>query len=257
MPRKALPRSPYLNSRFAAAMEEFGIAFKKSSRTKHKGNRGRAREASLAQFFQERLPKVFAVVEGEVVDLNGAVSPQLDLMFYNQTDNFPFEVQGSHILPAEALLASVEVKSKLDNGELKKSVAAAKRLRSLQPYGRALSGTNVGSTPNNATVARYYHCIFAYDSNLAKKNWMKKEYARILKHAGTQHLIDAVYVLNKGLLNIPARNGQAEDGKGAAITNFYFSILNFIRRENDRRKDTPYKRYVTHPTRAWTKLTPS
>jgi hypothetical protein len=255
MGRRSLPRSPFLNTRFGAAVEEFGIALKKSSAIVHRGNKGSSREESLRQFFRERIPKAYAVTEGEVVDLNGSVSPQLDLMFYNQSINFALSADQSSILPAEALLASVEVKTLLNKAEIDKSIIAAKKLRQLRPYDRALGGADVGDSPPKVKIARYYHCLFAYGSDLSEKDWMNREAERIRALCGSQHLIDAVYVLNRGLLNITANIGRLEDDRGGAISNFYFSILNFIQRENNRRAETPFDRYVTHATKAWSTLT--
>ena len=65
---------------------------------------------------------------------------------------------------------------------------------------------------------------------------------------------DGYYILNRGLLNIAANIGMPEDANGGAITNFYFSILNFVQRESKRRKATPYYHYVTHQNRSWSKL---
>ena len=192
------------------------------------------------------------MAEGEVVDLYGRTSPQMDLMFFDRGINFALNADRTSILPAEALLATVEVKSLLNQAEISKSVEAARKLRMLKPFGKPLGGTNVGSfTDKNA---RYYHCVFAYDSDLAADDWLEKEAKRFFNSCKDDHLIDAVYVVERGLLNISYRIGQREDANGGAITNFYFSILNFIQREAGRRDKTPYDRYVTPPTKAWLKL---
>jgi hypothetical protein len=253
MGRRPLPRSPFLNRRFAVAVEEFGLALKRTSDITRRGDKGEAREDPLREFFRRRLPTGFAVAKGEVVDLNGGVSPQLDLMFYDRSANFALNAEDTQILPAEALLASIEVKSKLNKAEIDKSVKAARLLRCLEPYGRPLGGADIGNAPQKINIARYYHCVFAYDTDLSDNDWMSKEFERILSLGGQDHLIDAVYVLNRGLLNIPGRRGLSEDAQGGAITNFYFSILNFMQRENNRRRETPYYRYVTHATK-WSKL---
>ena len=253
MARTPLPRTPTLNPKFSAAVQEFGIALKNSSVITHRGNKGSSREESLRKFFRERLPTAYTVAEGEVVDLMGEVSPQLDLIFYDNSTNFSFHAEQTQILPAEALLASVEVKSRLTGQEIEKSVNAARKLRKLQPFGRPLGGTDIGKKPAQ-NIARYFHCVFAYETDLAEANWMMNEYARVKSECNSDHLIDVVYVLNRGVFNIPAKIGKLEDEHGGAITNFYFSILNFILRESTRRARTPFERYVTHATKAWTRF---
>jgi hypothetical protein len=243
-----------LNGRFSAAVQEFGIALKKTSSIQHRGNKGSSREEHLRAFFRERLPTNYAIAEGEVVDLNGQTSPQLDIMFYDQSVDFALAAGTTQILAAEALLSSIEVKSKLTTAEIEKSVVAARRLRTLQPHGRPLGGTDIGDKEDKMKVARYFHCIFAYDTDLSESQWMSREADRFNAVCGNDHVIDAVYVLNRGLLNIAANVGMPEDTNGGAITNFYFSILNFVQRESKRRKATPYYHYVTHQNRNWSKL---
>ena len=252
--RVRVPRSPFLNSRFGAAVQEFGIALTKTSSIQHRGNKGASREEELRKFFRERLPTNFAVAEGEVVDLVGQTSPQLDMMFYDQSVNFALVAGTTQILPAEALLSSIEVKSMLTKAEIEKSVIAARKLRQLQPYGRQLGGLDVGDNATKIKLARYFHYIFAYDSDLSSDRWMFNEANRFGSFCGDDHLIDGVYVLNRGYLNIPGKVGLAENADGNAITNFYFSVMNFIQREAARRRITPYYRYVTHPFNAWINL---
>jgi hypothetical protein len=254
MPKQKLPRNSFLNDRFGAALREFGVALVKSDAIKHRGNKGSSREESLRSFFRERLPSRYAVVQGEVVDLRGQTSPQLDVLFFDQSQNFALVADTSHILPAEALLASIEVKSKLTKAEIEKSAAAAELLRKLQPFGRNLAGTDIGDLASRMSVARYFHCVFAYDTDLATDNWSNREAERFKTLCGDTHAIDAVYVLDRGLLNIPHKTGMIEDSEGGAITNFYFSILNFLQREGGRRAATPFDRYVTHASKSWSKL---
>jgi hypothetical protein len=252
--RRRLPRTPFLNVRFSAAIKEFGTALKNSSLIVHRGNKGGEREEALRQFFRERMPANYSIVEGEVVDLNGQASPQLDVMFYDQSINFALVSGLTNVLPAEALLASIEVKSILTKGEIEKSVNAARKLRALRPYDRDLGGVDVGDSGGRVKLARYYHCLFAYDTDLAEQGWLSKEGARLFSGCGTDHVIDAVYVLNRGLINLTRKGGMLENESGGAIMNFYFSILNFIQRESPRRRETPFGRYVTHATQTWTTL---
>ena len=119
----------------------------------------------------------------------------MDLMFYDRMQNFAFSTDAISVLPAEALLASIEVKSTLSSTELNKSVAAA----------------------------------------------------RAFKACGDEHLIDAIYVRNRGLINLTHKIARLEDEDGGAVAAFYFSMLNFIQREGARRRATPYERYTDPP----------
>lgn len=251
-----LPRSPFLNARFKAAVGEFGTALLKTGSISNPGNKGSAREEALRKFFGERLPAKYAVAEGEVVDLNGKNSPQLDIMFYDQSTNFTLNSESTNILPAEALLASIEVKSSLNAAVVMQCVESAKKLRSIKPYNKTLGGKDVGKLgKNNGKIARYYHCLFSYGTDLEDKNWIVSESRRFKQICAGEHVIDCIYVLNRGIINLSSNMFRLEDEDGGAITSFYFSILNFIERENRRRPAVPVERYVTQASKAWMRLT--
>lgn len=249
---KKLPRSPYLNPAFSAAVKEFGIELIKTSAIKHRGNKGSEREKVLRDFFTERLPNRFAVTEGEIVDLYGNTSPQMDLIFYDQGVDFALNSGSTSILPAEAVLATIEVKSALNSTEVCSCVSAAKKLRNLKPHGKKLAGKDIGNSESRK--ARYLHCVFAYDSDIQCSNWLNSEGARFIAQCNGEHLIDSVYVVDRGIINIKDKIGRVEDDEGGAITNFYFSVLNFLQREAGRRKETPFERYTKSATAAWKKL---
>ncbi len=237
---------PVVNNRFAAALHRFGAAFLETSAVTHTGIKGTKREDALRVFIAERLPTRYGVATGEVVDQFNTSSPQLDVLVFDQTRNFSFSEGTGHVLPAEALLASIEVKSKLSAEEVKKSCIAARKLRALRPFKADLGGRDIGAGVQAKKCARYLHCLFAYDTDLNDKAWIKHEAARFQQHQNSdEHLIDLVYVLKRGVLNMNGNRGRLEDDTGCAITTFYFTILNFIEREGHRRPDTPYQEYAS------------
>jgi hypothetical protein len=189
------------------------------------------------------------------VDQFNTVGPQLDVLVFDQTRDFSFSDGTIHILPAEALLVSIEVKSKLDANEVRRSCDAARRLRTLRPFKLPLAGRDIGTGNESKTLARYLHCVFAYESDLVEDTWLQSEAKRFRSNgADSEHLIDNVYVLNRGLLNLSYNRGRVEDANGSAITSFYFSLLNFIEREGNRRKETPYQEYASLLSGTWISL---
>lgn len=195
------------------------------------------------------LPGKYQVTSGIVVDTYNKHSPQLDVLIFDQTEDFPFSAaadKGVGVLAAEALLASVEVKSRLTAQEIEKSCRAAKNLRALRPYGKALIGADVGDKNMSEKRARYYHSIFAFDTDLVGSGWPDNELKRLRDHINAdEHLIDAIYVFKKGIINIMACKVMREDESGSAIAAYYFSLLNFIQREGRRRAPTPYPDYAS------------
>jgi hypothetical protein len=255
-PRPRPKPVPVVNNRFSAALARFGAALLETSAIASTTSKGTKREDEFRRFLAERLPSKYGVTNGGIVDLLNQASPQLDALVFDQSRNFAFSggEQDVKVLPAEALLVSIEVKSKLDAGEVMKSCAAAQKLRKFKPYRMPLAGSNVGKNVESKQ-ARYLHCIFAYDTDLSETTWLQNESRRFHTHgASGEHLIDCVYVLKRGLINFTSNSGRLEDAEGSAVTSFYFSILNFIQRENKRREDTPYSEYASLLSGKWISL---
>lgn len=243
------------NNRFAAALKRLGASLLASSADTHMGVRGENREGSFREFVAGRLPTRYGVASGLVVDQFNTASPQLDVLIYDQTRDFSFSDGDIHVLPAEALLVSIEVKSRLTSTVVGEVCEAARKLRMLKPHKISLGGTDVGLSEKALKPARYLHCVFAYETDLVPGNWLKGEAERFRRSTGDgEHLVDSVYVLGRGLLNLTAGRGRFEDDHGSAITSFYFSMLNFIQREGRRRRETSYQDYASLLSGKWESL---
>lgn len=241
--------TPTFDNGFQAAVLRFTAEFVNSDVVKHAGSKGTAREQPLKEFLSAHLPQAFEVRKGEVADVYDMRSPELDLIVFDRFRNFPFFGGESHIvLPCEALLASVEVKSLLTLDEIKSSFRVAERLYALRPFKKKVA-TRSGSGKQAKKGARFFHTIFAYDSDLSSDGWLDAEYRRLttnvaLTDDGTP-TIERVYVLNRGLIDLSNKQGLSEEpGKGTALMYFYMHLLNFLSRENARRKPVPYMEYA-------------
>ena len=217
--RRAYP-IPVLESGFKASMHELAAGFLRNEDFHHALSKGEGREVPVQDLFRRYLPQAFAVEKGEVVDLDGNSGPQLDLMIFDGMRNFAFQKGPSKILPAEALLVSVEVKSLLTKSEISSSLEACRRLKRLRPFRKELWATRrrKGASADDQK-ARFFHCIFAYDSDLKHEGWLEAEYHRIAtvgRQLGIEPtLIDRVYVANRGLINTAEHYGVVEQpGKG-------------------------------------------
>lgn len=242
---------PVFENRFQSALHTFAGMLLETAPVDHTGLKGGAREHGLADFFAGRLPGRYKVISGVAVDTYNEQSPQLDVMIFDSTKDFPFldsQKVGAGVLAAEALLASVEVKSVLTAQELEKSCTAARALRRLKPFGKKLAGQDIGNADETSKQnrARYHHSIFAFDSDLIAEDWLKKETGRLrrFEERPDEHLIDAIYVFKRGLINPRSDKGIPDDEGGVAIMAYYFALLNFLQREGARRGPTPYGDYA-------------
>jgi hypothetical protein len=256
--RRGVQPTQAFGESFEAAVRQLAVQFLQSDRFKHAATKGSEREAPVRDLFAQHLPSRFTVTQGEVVDLRDEHSPQLDVMIYDSSENFAFYSGHSAILPAEALLASIEVKSLLTRKEIRKSIIAAKKLKDLKPFKRPVAAPRKDGEAADSRV-RYFHCIVAYHTDLSAENWMGEEFKRYCEEAAILNsphwIVDRIYVPNHGLLNPDSAVGLSEEkDSGDALLHFYMNTLNFLLRENARRQTTPYLSYAGRLTRNWKHL---
>ncbi|PVY40901.1 DUF6602 domain-containing protein [Pontibacter virosus] len=246
------------NTKFAGAVYDIVGKFVKTKVINHGLTKGEEREDPLIEFFKDNLPNTYSVVKGEVVDKRNNSSQQMDVMIYDNARNIPFYSGGHFILPAEALLASIEIKSKLTQEETRKILKSVNTLKALKPFGQPVDISKRQRTVEEKVTCRYFHTVFAYDTDLADSDWAKKEVERIRRIATEEKidptLIDRVFVLNKGLLNPVDSIIKESKDNAESLLYFYMNLLNFIQRENNRRQTVPYLDYAGKLSKGWTKI---
>jgi hypothetical protein len=245
-----------LGSRFEAGLLELEAGFLKNDALRHSGSKGTNRENVLSDFLESNLPSRYGISRGEAIDIKDNVSPQLDILIYDKTRSKPFLSEENTVIPIEALLASIEVKSNLTSQEIEKSVVAAAKLRGLRPFGEAGRAKNFEK--NNPRTARVFHCLFAYKSDLAPgEDQLTREFKRISEALKTRSIsfdcIDRVYVMGCGMIHLENQKGLSEKS-GHGLMAFYLHLLNFIDRESSRRADVPYLDYFGRESKTWIKL---
>lgn len=247
--------SPPLGKSIQSATLQFAADFLKSDSFKHGATKGAEREGPIQEFLRHRLPSAFRVDKGEVVDLLGNTSPQADALVSDGLRNFPLVDGDSVILPAEALLVVVEVKSLLNRGEVENILKAAQRFKDLKPFKQPIvpmrrRGIKAAGGP------RIFYTVFAYKTDLAEPEWAKREHDRFREVAAAFALplqsVDRVYVANRGLLDVGGERGFEESGTvGSGLLQFYMHMLGFLLRENGRRDPAPYLEYAGRMAGGW------
>jgi hypothetical protein len=98
----------------------------------HYGERGRIAEEIIKGVLTRTLPKRFSIGTGVIFSSDGQVSSQTDIVIYDNFHNSPLLSEfGSCVFPVETVYATVEVKSVLTKRELRDSMDAIMRLRSV------------------------------------------------------------------------------------------------------------------------------
>ena len=127
------------------------------------------------------------------------------------------------------------------------------KVRALRPYcrdwGRYRGHAKADQGP------RYFSSIFAYDTDIVADDWGAKEANRIRKviaKSGShpEHL-DRVAVLSRGLI-LPADGLTVSHQKDQRVLGtWFFSLINFLTREANRREQFPWPDYEPREGRSW------
>lgn len=195
-----------LQNIFDSVAEKLRIDFKNaSSQIDHKGSKGKVREAEIVDtFFREYLPKNVEIINGgEIVSTDGQTSNECDILV-NDVIHCPIflDKTGFRIMPIECVYGVFEVKSKLDTKELKDSYD---KINKLKKFPKIAYEPQMGQVKNYIKLydqeLEYFPTvgfIFAYDSIDLFELKIKLE--EIQKGEALEHRIDAVWVLNKGMI---------------------------------------------------------
>jgi hypothetical protein len=109
----------------------------------HPGEVGAAREFFVESVLKRFLPRDVVIGRGEIVDGGGGRSRQQDLLLYRS--NFPIidSLAGAHLYLAEGVLATIEVKSSLDDQGIRQATENIASVREL-----TLSYVGLGEPPH-------------------------------------------------------------------------------------------------------------
>jgi Domain of unknown function (DUF6602) len=135
----------------------------------HAGLKGTAAEEILAEFLRERLPASLGVTAGQVVDRDGNLSKQVDVVIFDATRTpklFTSPGQSWDVVPAEGVLAVIEVKMHLTAADIPSVLANAAAVLDLRRD--AYIGPPIprfhahGNTYSELPIC---YCLFAFESD--------------------------------------------------------------------------------------------
>ncbi len=99
----------------------------------HHGLAGGVRETLVSELLEPLLPEGFRIGSGKVIDANGLLSAETDVIIYNKNKFSPLmmDVQ-TGVYPIESVYYCIEVKTTVTSTEIKSSIKKAEKLRKLQ-----------------------------------------------------------------------------------------------------------------------------
>lgn len=243
------------------AEDDLWTDFERARELHQSGDVGSAREGALGQFLTAQLPGRFTVADGEIIDAHKNRTGQTDLFIFDGSATRPLQVfpNRSVLLSAEAVLATVEVKSTLTEPEVDKAIRGIERVHGLRPWGDPWLPPRQGE-PADDRRARVFTSVFAYQSSLAAAPWAERELKRFRGRAKAcgrpVESVDRLVVLNRGMI-LPAPGRVAEPGEERGVLGlWFFSLINFLAREVQRRKPFPWDRYEARAPDIWKQVAP-
>lgn len=118
-----------LRNAISVAADRMRALYELAGGIDHKGEKGLFREYFVAELIRPLLVHHFDLGTGIVVDRRGCESRQTDVLIYDRRLMPPILASGNHgIYPIDAVLATIEVKSTLENKHLSSAVDAARCL---------------------------------------------------------------------------------------------------------------------------------
>ncbi|MDQ8738246.1 DUF6602 domain-containing protein [Paenibacillus sp. LHD-38] len=180
----------------------------------HKGNKRSNVENIIRDFLKEYLPPSNRIGQGEIVDTDGKVSNQTDIIITNEYH--PFINENLHA-PARFFIEGVscvgEVKSILNSADLIEILKNCKKFKELKI---TFDGGTEIRMPQNSDVDRYVkrrpYFLFAFESQLTLETIKNKidEYNQENNIRYTEQ-IDGIFLLDRGyIINVA-------DGEGSIV----------------------------------------
>lgn len=268
MPRSSRRQNESVSAVLRSAESDLQSTFSKSALTRHSGSKGNARAVEVAKFLQSRLPTAYGVeCQGEAVDFLDRRSGEIDIIIYDKSRNTVLS-QNPLWVPAEAVLACIEVKSRLTKAELVKTFNAMKLLTDLRPFGSHFLLGNVdpddksltpsGKQHKKSVDSRCFRTLFAYDSDLSQDAWLLNEWARVQaaasECASPVTALDRILVMGRGLITPAAKAGTENVAFASVFHQWFIHLANFLERENGRRPPLDWQKYTKKKIPGWVEL---
>ncbi|MEU7696627.1 DUF6602 domain-containing protein [Microbispora hainanensis] len=196
---------PNIADMFRALERQLQVALDKSRAAfRHRGIKGSLVEDEIRTFLSEHLPRSSNVGTGEVIDITGTRSGQLDVIICGEDQPFRFETNEAGLYIVEGVTAVGEVKSVLTTGELAKAIKSGSQFKQL----RVLHDKTDYFEAKESDYKRFHNCppyfVVAFDCEVVKETLLERLSLMPLASSPRPHgvdlsPIDAVFILGKGV----------------------------------------------------------
>ena len=134
---------------------------------RHSGNKGSGVEQEVRAFLREWFPPTYQIGHGEVIDTNGMISGQLDVVVTNEHHPSIQEEAGAAQFMIEGVACAAEVKTTLTSDGLRKAIDSCEKFKKLTAL---FKPEDTVSVFNQADLQRYVKkrpfFVFAMESEI-------------------------------------------------------------------------------------------
>lgn len=169
----------------------------------HAGVRGKHRELLVRKILQPVLPPEVKAGSGQLINVNGALSGEVDVILYSPAIMPPALFDDANgYFPVESALYTIEVKSRLDAANVERSVSAARTIRALSqlPTGYFAPIPDIGGVVTfSAPTPLAINALFAFGSDLTSDPQSELErYRNYDEFADTAPAITVMCIVGRG-----------------------------------------------------------
>ncbi len=185
---------------------------KLTSAVQHPGESGRARENIIREFIRKLVPESFGVDTGFVIDAQGSISRQVDIVIY-RTDYHPtLNIGGVKYFLVESVVAVLENKARITDVDTLKR--ALENIASVKKLDRTGNGKNIvlGGLGEKVDPLCFAHLIFGaiVTQESLNRDTLAKELVKYSKESPRDQWLN-LYIDVNSFAILYARNRKADD----------------------------------------------
>ena len=158
-----------------------------SIRIEHNLEDGKYREYLVTKVLQKIIPSKYSITNGFIIDSDNNISQEMDVIIYDKNYVPPFFDETYTVVPIEAVIAVIQVKTTLKSDTLNDSI---KNLNSIDKLNSKTGGKIISANGTLITEKRYikpYKIIIAYQTTYTDSH----DFSNIMKN------IDMLYIVEK------------------------------------------------------------
>lgn len=191
----------------------------------HPGEKGAATEENWRRMLRGYLPNRYQVTSGCVVDVDGNVSEQMDVLILdNQYTPVLFETGGVQYFPAESLYAAFEVKQDITKKHIEYAGAKLSSVRRLHRTSGAIP--HAGGVYEPRPVSRIIGGLLATGSGW--RTALGKSFEQSLLHLSHENSLDIGCVIEHGAFLVNRDSGHMSVTKSAPELSLVFFVLSLL-----------------------------